>query len=256
MKTTIAEINQRLFENPASVSKRELETLRNDERKGVQQLLLKWQKQQDKLAMEKNKYEEMSTYERQLRLQGNQWIAGVDEAGRGPLAGPVVAAAVILNENIPLWGVNDSKQLTENRRETLYNEIFEKAIAVGIGMISAEEIDRINIYQAAKRAMMNAVKSLKIVPDHILVDAMKLPVSVPQTSIIKGDCRSVSIAAGSIIAKVTRDRLMKKLHETYPHYGFSRNFGYGTAEHLKNLEQFGVCEEHRRSFAPVRDHVG
>lgn len=249
------EISRRLFEQPASMTKKELDALKKDERKGVQQLLLRWQRQQEQIGLEKKKYEEMSTYERELWEQGNRRrVAGVDEAGRGPLAGPVVAAAVILNEENPILGLNDSKQLTENKREKLYDEIFEKAAAVGIGIVSAAEIDEINIYQAAKRAMMSAVKSLQISPDHILVDAMNLPITIPQTSIVKGDCRSVSIAAGSIIAKVTRDRLMRKMHERFPQYGFSRNFGYATSEHLESIKKHGVCVEHRRSFAPVRDH--
>ncbi|HEX6923755.1 MAG TPA: ribonuclease HII [Bacillales bacterium] len=252
MKENIQEIKRRLFDGTVEISEKEIKMLQQDERKGVQKLLVTWQKQQQKRTEQKRKYIEMSTYEEQLSQQGKYLVAGVDEAGRGPLAGPVVAGAVILNKDFPLLGLNDSKQLTENIRETFFDEIYKHAEAVGVGIVSAPEIDRLNIYQAARHAMVQAVNALQKTPHHILVDAMKLPITTPQTSIIKGDSRSVSIAAGSIIAKVTRDRLMKELHEKYPQYGFSRHFGYGTAEHLKNLERYGACEAHRRSFAPVK----
>ncbi|HET7577861.1 MAG TPA: ribonuclease HII [Bacillales bacterium] len=254
MKATIQQIRERLF-GTETLSAVELKALREDKRKGVQQLLLQWQKQQDKLAEQKKKYQEMSTYENELRQQGCKWIAGVDEAGRGPLAGPVVADAVILKPDSPILGLNDSKRLTEKIRERLYEEIHEKAEAVGVGIVSAEEIDELNIYQAAKRAMIKAVQSLRKVPDYVLADAMELPIPIPQTSIIKGDARSVSIAAGSIVAKVTRDRMMREMHEKYPQYGFASHFGYGTAEHLRSLEQHGACPEHRRSFTPVRSGI-
>ncbi|HEU5138545.1 MAG TPA: ribonuclease HII [Bacillales bacterium] len=255
MRKTIREIKERLYEETASMSEEEIKKLQQDERKGVQQLLATWQKQQRKRMDQKKKYIEMSTYENQIWQQGSPLVAGVDEAGRGPLAGPVVAGAVILNKEISLIGLNDSKQLTETIRETLFEEIYHKAEAVGVGIVSAPEIDRLNIYQAAKRAMVEAIEELGVAPQHVLADAMELPISMPQTSIVKGDSRSVSIAAGSIVAKVTRDRLMRELHKTYPKYGFSRHFGYATAEHLKNLERYGACEAHRRSFAPVRERV-
>ncbi|HET7657841.1 MAG TPA: ribonuclease HII [Bacillales bacterium] len=257
MKRTIHEIKKLLFSEEAeSLSSEDWHHLYQDKRKGVQQLLVQWQKQKEKIAKLERNYESMSTYEQALWKQGDTYVAGVDEAGRGPLAGPVVAAAVILNPAKPILGLNDSKQLTETIRESLYHEIKEKAVAIGIGRVEVKEIDRLNIYHAAKLAMTKAIGGLNIQPDHVLVDAMELPITVPQTSIIKGDCRSVSIAAGSIIAKVTRDHLMKKLAERHPYYGFSRNFGYGTAEHLKGLEQHGVCDQHRRSFAPVKNLIG
>jgi ribonuclease HII len=252
---SIKEIEQRLFHEPCLLSQKEIHRLHKDERKGVQNLLRKWQKQQEKQAALEQKYIDMSTYEQALQQQGYRWIAGVDEAGRGPLAGPVVAAAVILSPGTPLLGLNDSKQLTENQREVFYDQIIENAEAVGVGIVNTDEIDRINIYQAAKQAMIKAVIGLKKIPDHVLVDAMELPIPIPQTSIIKGDSKSVSIAAGSIIAKVTRDRLMRELHDKYPQYGFDRHFGYATSEHLQNLKRFGACKEHRRSFAPVRESV-
>lgn len=252
---SIKEIEQCLFHVPCLLSEEERQVLHRDKRKGVQRLLLKWERQEQKEMDLEGKYREMSTYECELRQQGMQLIAGVDEAGRGPLAGPVVAGAVILKRDSVLPGLNDSKQLSENIRERFYNEIMAASEAVGVGVVDVKEIDRLNIYHASKDAMVKAIKALKVMPDHILVDAMELPIPVSQTSLIKGDSRSVSVAAGSIIAKVTRDRLMRELDGKYPEYGFSRHFGYATAEHLQNLKRHGVCDEHRRSFAPVRGLV-
>lgn len=252
---TIKEIEQRLFHGNEMVSDEELKAWEQDERKGVQQMLMKWRKQKEKLSALEEKYRAMSTYERDLRREGIRWIAGVDEAGRGPLAGPVVAGAVILNEDFLLPGLNDSKQLTEMMREKYYGEIMGNAESVGVGIVEVGEIDRLNIYQAAKKAMVEAVEALRVIPEHILADAMDLPLLIPQTSLVKGDSHSVSIAAGSVVAKVTRDRLMRELDGKYPQYGFSRHFGYATAEHLQSLKRHGICDEHRRSFAPVRDLV-
>lgn len=255
MRQTIKEIERRLFHGQGSVSAEEWKMWGSDERKGVHDLLVKWRRQQDELSALEDKYQQMSTYERELRHEGIQLIAGVDEAGRGPLAGPVVAGAVILQADFVLPGLNDSKQLAKTVREQYYDEITAKAEAVGVGIVDVGEIDRLNIYQAAKKAMAKAVEGLQILPEHILADAMALPLPIPQTSLVKGDRRSVSIAAGSVVAKVTRDRLMRKLDGKYPQYGFSRHFGYATAEHLQNLKRHGICDQHRRSFAPVRDLV-
>ncbi len=196
----------------------------------------------------------MSRIERELYQKGNErgavhCIAGVDEVGRGPLAGPVVAAAVILPDGFDILGVNDSKKLSEKRREELYDEILKNAVAWNIGLRDHAAIDRINILEATKEAMEDAVTGLATRPDHILIDALTLPsVEIPQTGLIKGDSESVSIAAASIVAKVTRDRMMVKYHETYPGYAFDRNKGYGTKAHYEGLDQLGVCEIHRRSF--------
>ncbi|WP_449539991.1 ribonuclease HII [Ferdinandcohnia sp. Marseille-Q9671] len=226
-----------------------------DNRKGVQTLLQRWKKNRaDEKALE-HQYIEMSRYEQLLYQEGNRFIAGVDEVGRGPLAGPVVAAAVILPQDAYIPGLNDSKKLTERKREELFSQISECAISVGIGIIPAKIIDEINIYEATKQAMKKAVLGLSETPDHILVDAMKLPINIPQTSIIKGDAKSVSIAASSVIAKVTRDRLMERLSHTYPQYGFEKHMGYGTTFHLEALQKHGVTEEHRRSFAPIRELI-
>ena len=196
----------------------------------------------------------MSRIERELYQKGNErgavrCIAGVDEVGRGPLAGPVVAAAVILPDGFDILGVNDSKKLSEKRREELYDEILKNAVAWNIGLRDHAAIDRINILEATKEAMEDAVTGLATRPDHILIDALTLPsVEIPQTGLIKGDSESVSIAAASIVAKVTRDRMMLTYHETSPGYAFDRNKGYGTKAHYEGLDQLGVCEIHRRSF--------
>jgi len=224
---------------------------REDNRKGVRQLVERWEKKIQEQKNLKQMLEKMSTYERNLREKGFRYIAGVDEVGRGPLAGPVVAAAVILPEDISLLGINDSKKLTEKKRDELFEQINEHAIAIGIGIISAKKIDEVNIYQATKQAMKKAVQQLAIKPDHLLVDAMEIPNDIKQTAIIKGDSKSISIAASSIIAKVTRDRLMSRLADKFPQYGFDQHMGYGTALHIEAINNYGVTEEHRLSFSPV-----
>lgn len=197
-----------------------------------------------------------------LSAQGYSFIAGLDEAGRGCLAGPVVAAAVILpldEEETParLNGVNDSKQLSAQVRERLYDQIMQYALAVGVGIGSVEVIDGRNILQATKYAMRQALAALSLTPQALLLDALTLPgLSLPQISLIKGDARSLSIAAASIIAKVTRDRLMLALHQQYPLYGFDQHKGYGTPTHLAALKQHGATDHHRKSFAPVRELYG
>ncbi|MBH0176290.1 MAG: ribonuclease HII [Nitrospira sp.] len=183
-------------------------------------------------------------------------MAGLDEAGRGPLAGPVVAAAVILPVHVRLVGVDDSKQLSEAERERLYPAILEKAVGVGIGVADPGEIDTLNILEATRLAMRRAIENLVPLPDYLLTDAVILPdIRIPLRPIIKGDALSLSIAAASIIAKVTRDRLMAAYHERFPQYNFLSHKGYGTAEHLQRLAQFGPCSIHRRTFAPVREVI-
>lgn len=195
-------------------------------------------------------------FEQEARRCGYRRIAGIDEAGRGPLAGPVVAAAVILPVHVRLVGVDDSKQLSEAERERLYPAILEKAVGVGIGVADAGEIDALNILQATRLAMRRAIENLAPSPDYLLTDAVILPeVRIPLRPIIKGDALSLSIAAASIIAKVTRDRLMAVYHERFPQYNFLSHKGYGTAEHLQMLAQFGPCSIHRRTFAPVREAI-
>jgi len=184
-------------------------------------------------------------------------ICGVDEAGRGPLFGDVVAAAVILNPSAPIEGLGDSKKLTEKVREKLYDQIYARAISVGVGRASVEEIDQLNILQASMMAMQRAVESLSRQPDLALIDGNRCPVlTCASEAIIKGDAKEISIGAASIIAKVTRDREMLEWHTLYPHYGLDKHKGYPTSAHLKALEQYGVSPQHRRSFAPVRRLIG
>jgi ribonuclease HII len=192
--------------------------------------------------------------ERELWRNGLTRVAGVDEVGVGPLAGPVVAAAVIVPPNMKLRGVDDSKLLSAALREELAAKIEASAVGVGIGIVDVADIDRLNIYHAALEAMRRAVEALPVPPEHIVVDARQIPnVTVPQTPLIDGDARCYSVAAASIVAKVTRDRLMRELHELYPQYGFRENMGYGTPRHLAAVEEFGPSPVHRRSFAPVRE---
>jgi ribonuclease HII len=191
-------------------------------------------------------------FETEARRRGYRAIAGLDEAGRGPLAGPVVAAVVILPRKCKLDGLNDSKQVPEPERERLYHVIFRKASAIGLGLATASEIDTVNILQATRLAMRRALEALAVPPDFLLLDALLLPtVPLPQRPIIKGDGLSVSIAAASILAKVTRDRLMRDYHRHFPQYNFQAHKGYGTPEHLDRLAQHGPCAIHRRSFQPV-----
>jgi ribonuclease HII len=195
-------------------------------------------------------------FEQEARRCGYRRIAGIDEAGRGPLAGPVVAAAVILPVHARLAGVDDSKRLSEAERERLYPAILEKAVGVGIGVADTGEIDTLNILEATRLAMRRAIENVAPPPDYVLSDAVTLPaIRIPLRAIIKGDTLSLSIAAASIIAKVTRDHLMAVYHEMFPQYNFLSHKGYGTAEHLQMLAKFGPCSIHRRTFAPVRDAV-
>lgn len=230
-----------------------LKEVKKDDRKGVHYLLLKWKKQREKELDLKNKFFEMTSFERKYRKQGFSLIAGIDEVGRGPLAGPVVAAAVILPEDFYLPGIDDSKKLSEKRREEYSAIIQKQALSFSISMIEPSEIDRINIYEATKKAMLFAVAALKEKPDFLLIDAMKLATPFPSDSIIKGDAKSVSIAAASIVAKVARDKLMKEIGKSFPEYHFEHNMGYGTKEHLQAIESYGITPYHRKSFAPIKE---
>lgn len=232
------------------------ERLQQDTRQGVKKLLSQWQSRKKKALEQAELYKEMSKYERKLYENGIQYIAGIDEVGRGPLAGPVVAAAVILPEHSNLTGINDSKQISEKRRNEFYRRIQEQAVSIGVGVIDAPEIDRVNIYEATKLAMKQALFKLGTQPEHLLIDAMKLATGLPETSLIKGDSRSISIAAASIVAKVTRDRMMTDFHTSYPEYHFVKNMGYGTKEHLQAIDTFGPTPLHRMSFAPLNQFKG
>ncbi len=223
-----------------------------DGRAGVQAAISKRKRELQKQVDEDLRLEKMLAYEKELYTQGIQLIAGVDEVGRGPLAGPVVAAAVILPENCKIPGLNDSKKIPKSKHKEIYEAVLQNAIAIGIGIKDNQVIDQVNIYEATKLAMMEAIGQLEPQPQHLLIDAMKLDLPIPQTSIIKGDANSLSIAAASIVAKVTRDQMMEKFDREYPGYDFAQNAGYGTAKHLAGLDQLGVTPIHRRSFEPVK----
>jgi len=219
----------------------------NDQRSGVVSLISKYKKQEEKLNAEIRRMEDMYIYER--KYADFEYICGIDEVGRGPLAGPVVAGAVILPKDCDILYLNDLKKLSEKMREALYDEIMEKAIATGIGIVGPNVIDEINILQATYEAMRIAISKLKIQPTLLLNDAVTIPeVSIRQVPIIKGDAKSASIAAASIIAKVTRDRLMEQYEEVLPGYGFASNKGYGSAAHIQAIQQLGATPIHRQSF--------
>lgn len=194
-------------------------------------------------------------YERDLYKKNITLIAGVDEVGRGPLIGPVVAAAVILPKGLLIEGLTDSKKLSENKRNYYYDIINKKALAIGIGVIDENKIDEVNIYQATKLAMKMAIDNLKIKPEHVLIDAMPLDIDIPTTSIIKGDSLSESIAAASVIAKVTRDSMMYELDEIHPEYGFKNHKGYPTKQHIEAIKKYGLIEGYRKTYAPIKDMI-
>ena len=193
-------------------------------------------------------------YEKELNEKGITLIAGVDEVGRGPLIGPVVAAAVILPKDFHLDGLTDSKKLSEKKREQYYEIIKKEAIAVGVGIISEKRIDEINIYEATKEAMKEAINNLNPKPEHILIDAMPLELDIPTTSIIKGDLLSISISAASVIAKVERDHMLYDIDKEFPMYDLKNNKGYGTKKHLEAIQKYGITEYHRLSYKPVFDN--
>jgi Ribonuclease HII len=224
-----------------------LEKYENDTRAGVQKTIEKYRKQQEKLTLEKERLYAMREYER--KYADYSYICGIDEVGRGPLAGPVVASAVILPHDCMIPYINDSKKLSAKKREELFEQIMEQAIAVGIGFVSHERIDKINILQATYEAMSQAIKALEVAPQVLLNDAVTIPdLTVLQVPIVKGDAKSISIAAASIIAKVTRDRLMEEYDELFPAYGFSSNKGYGSNTHIEALKKYGPTPIHRRTF--------
>jgi ribonuclease HII len=197
--------------------------------------------------------EDLHKYEHELNDEGIEYIAGIDEVGRGPLVGPVVCACVVLPKDYDLLGLTDSKKLSPKKRDLFYDIIKENALGIGIGVISEKRIDEVNIYQATKEGMIMAFNEVNCKVEHVLIDAMKLDLDVPSTSIIKGDSKSISIAAASVIAKVTRDRMMDELDLKYPMYGFKRHKGYPTKEHLKAIDEYGIINDHRMSYKPVMD---
>lgn len=253
-KWTIKEIKEQLqlIESKEDPFLKEIQA---DERKGVQSALKQWFKKYEARQVLKEKYIQMSKFEKEASQAGFHLIAGIDEVGRGPLAGPVVAAAVILDPKQPIIGLDDSKKLSLKKRLQLFEEIRTKSIAVTIGVSDAEEIDQLNILQATKKAMNKAVSKLDIQPDMLFIDAETIDSPIPQKAIIKGDSFSNSIAAASIIAKVSRDKMMEHYDNQYPGYDFKNNAGYGTQAHLEGLKKLGPSPIHRRSFAPVKNFL-
>jgi len=250
----LSEIRSRLLDGEARVTRVELEELKRDGRAGARDLALRLEDKRRRRAAERRRVSRLFSMEREYRERGFELIAGVDEVGVGPLAGPVVAAAVILPPRVGLDGLDDSKKLTVVARERLDREIREIALAVAIGMATREEIDELNIYHAGVLAMRRAVQALAPAPGAVLSDARTIPdLAMPQRPVKGGDASVGSIAAASIVAKVNRDGLMRELDRRHPGYGFARNNGYGTAEHLRALRQHGPTPEHRRSFAPVAE---
>ena len=248
---TIKEVKERL----ATINRLDhplFEELIYDARAGVQSAINKRKRELQKQVDEDLRLEKILTYEKELYAQGIQLIAGVDEVGRGPLAGPVVAAAVILPKNCKIPGLNDSKKIPKSKHQAIYQAVLDQAISVGIGVKDNHVIDQVNIYEATKLAMLEAIHELEPQPQHLLIDAMKLDLPISQTSIIKGDANSLSIAAASIVAKVTRDQMMAAYDQEYPGYDFAQNAGYGTTKHLEGLEKQGVSPIHRRSFEPIK----
>ena len=248
---TIKEIKEQL----ANIQRLEdplLTELEQDGRSGVIQAIAKRKREIQKRIDEDERLEGMLAYEKECYARWIELIAGVDEVGRGPLAGPVVAAAVILPKACKIPGLNDSKKIPKSKHKEIYEAVLQNAIAIGIGIKDNHVIDQVNIYEATKLAMMEAIGQLEPQPQHLLIDAMRLDLPISQTSIIKGDANSLSIAAASIVAKVTRDQMMEEFDCEYPGYDFTQNAGYGTANHLAGLHKLGVTPIHRRSFEPVK----
>ncbi|MCU9813829.1 ribonuclease HII [Paraclostridium sp. AKS73] len=226
-----------------------IDILKDDERKSVKNIAIKLAKKLDKIRAENERLELINTFENEGYEKGYTYIGGIDEAGRGPLAGPVVAAVVVFKPGTKIEGINDSKKLSEAKRDELFDIIRDQALDYGIGIVQREEIDKYNILNATYMAMKKAINCLKKTPDYLLVDAAHVPdVSIDQKSIIKGDSKSISIAAASILAKVTRDSIMYEYDKMYPEYGFASHKGYGTDQHYKAIREHGITTIHRRSF--------
>ncbi|QEK12290.1 ribonuclease HII [Crassaminicella thermophila] len=246
---SVKEINE--FINKINVEEYStyISLLERDGRQSVKKLGRKLEKRYEKFLSEKKRVQNLWKFENQLIDIGYKVVAGIDEVGRGPLAGPVVAAAVILPQNLFIEGINDSKKISLRKREEIFDIITRKALSIGIGIVDNKKIDEINILNATKLAMKKAVQKLSILPQYLLIDAVKLTdINIKQSAIMQGDSKSISIAAASIVAKVTRDKIMDRFHKIYPQYGFINHKGYGTKEHYKNIENYGISQIHRKSF--------
>jgi ribonuclease HII len=256
-RLTLSEIRERYVDRDRPLPRAIEAQLKNDQRSGAQKLLAAIEKRRHKNRAEGQRLRHMLRFEGELWESGIAHVAGVDEAGMSPLAGPVVAGAVILPREHKIVGVDDSKKLDRETRERLVVEIKAQAIAWGVGIVTHDEIDRINIYRAGLLAMTRAVQALNVAPEALLIDARKLPeLPLPQKAIIHGDALSLSIAAASIVAKTTRDGMMIELDAAHPGYGFARHKGYPVPEHYEALERLGACPIHRRSFGPVKKVLG
>ena len=247
---TISEIREILLGSPSEEFLVELEL---DQRVAVKKLLQAYHKRIEKAVLERERFHKMLSYERQYYDEGAKLIAGVDEAGRGPLAGPLVIAAVVMPQEFFISGLNDSKQISASKRDKLYDEILQKALSVSVNIVSISNIDELNIYRATQQGMAEVLLHLDKQPDVALIDAMPVEAGdIKTVSLVHGDALSASIAAASIIAKVTRDRIMEKLDTLYPAYKFANNKGYGSKDHMQAIDQDGVTEWHRRSYEPVK----
>lgn len=230
-----------------------MDSIARDERSGVIKAWMQFQKRLEKKEALQKAHNEKLQFDASYLPYENAYIAGTDEAGRGPLAGPVVTAAVILpNYCHELLGVNDSKQLSKEKRNEFAEQIKKYALYYAVHFQSAEEIDRLNIYEATRQSMLKSIEALEVTPNFVLADAMSLSTTIPQASIIKGDARSLAIAAASILAKTARDNYMEKLDREYPQYGFKQHAGYGTKQHLEAIEQYGPTHHHRKTFEPIK----
>ncbi len=248
-RRTLDELRRWLQDLPRCDRAAALAALERDERQGARDLAARWRRSRQELASELQRLRRLRRLELLARREGARYVAGLDEAGRGPLAGPVVAAAVMLPLRCRLVGLDDSKRLAPTRREELYRRLVEEGVAFGLGVATVEEIERLNIARAAFAAMRRAVEALCPAPDFVLVDGFTVPgLGLPQQGVPGGDGRSLAIAAASVVAKVSRDRMMEELDLRYPQYGFARHKGYATREHLRALGLWGPCPEHRRSF--------
>ena len=246
----INEIKELLAGQPTEA---QLQELAQDSRAGVQKLLQSYYKRLEKAKLEQERFAKMLEYERKFYAEGAEYICGVDEAGRGPLAGPLVIASVILPKQVFISGLNDSKQLSAAKRDALYDEVMAKALAISVNIVSISNIDEKNIYRATQEGMEQVIAALNIKPNVALIDAMPVHVEgVKSVSLVHGDALSASIAAASIIAKVTRDRIMERLAEVYPEYGFAGHKGYGSALHMQAIREHGATRWHRRSYEPIK----
>nr|WP_317356512.1 ribonuclease HII [uncultured Tyzzerella sp.] len=248
MIKSIKEIKDEFLNAPISNINNLIQLYINDDRKGVQNIIISYKNKLLKYEKELLRLENMKKYEKEAYLKGKKFVASIDEVGRGPFAGPVVTACVVLPKDFNILGINDSKKLSEEKRKQLFFKIKENALDISINMEDNNVIDNINILEATKKSMLKNIEYLKIKPDYLILDAVSLNIDIPYISMPKADEKSISVAAASIIAKVTRDEYMKEMHNIYPQYNFDINKGYGTKQHIEALKKYGFCDLHRKTF--------